>query len=88
MGTWEGAVEDEEIAELSFMENNIFTYTSNEMEKTIAGTWTINPEGNAVMVVDGEDEKAIATLVNDEKMILQGESTSNAAVFEKIDKKN
>ena len=83
VGTWEGSVEDEEIAVLSFMENDVFSYTTNEMGKTIMGTWTIDPNGNAVMDIEGETNKGIATFMNDEKIMLRDASESSGAVLEK-----
>ena len=85
MGTWEGAHEGEAI-EFSFMEKDILIVKLED--KTIAGTWTIDPENNAVMTYwEYQDNKLIATLVNDEKIIFREEGESEAVVFEKSDSK-
>ncbi len=82
MGTWEGAHEGEAL-ELSFMEKDTCIVKTND--ETIAGTWTIGPEGKALMTFDDDNDKVkvIATLVNDGKIIAQKEDGSEAVVFEK-----
>lgn len=88
MGTWKGTY-DGETAELSFMEKDIFIFilTSGESHEIISGTWTIDPEGNAVMTVEDEDEKGIATLLNDDKIIVREEGNSKTTLWEKSDSK-
>ena len=82
MGMWKGT-DDGETYELSLMEKGIsIVKTSNE---TLAGTWTIGPEGNAVITFESEDGKIIATLLNDGKIIARQEGESWAVVFEKGD---
>ena len=78
MGTWEGT-DEEATLEVSFMEKDILIIKTPD--ETIAGTWTIGPEGNAVMTF--EDKKVIATLLSDGKIIARSESGSSAVVFEK-----
>lgn len=80
MGTWEGT-DEEATLEVSFMEKDILIIKTPD--ETIAGTWTIDPEGNAVMTF--EDKKVIATLLNDGKIIARSEGGSSAVVFEKSD---
>ena len=82
MGTWKGTHEGEPI-ELSLMEKDISI--ANTPDETVAGTWTIDPEGNAVMTF--EDEKVIAMLLNDGKIIARNEDGSSSVVFEKSDSK-
>jgi len=84
MGTWEGRHEEEAFM-LSFMDKNIWTLKMPD--ETKAGTWTIDPEGNAVMTLEGETNKVIATLVNDGKIVAREEDGSNAVVLEKSDSK-
>jgi hypothetical protein len=82
MGTWEGTYEGKTI-ELSFMEKGIFIVKIPD--KTFAGTWTIDPEGNAQMTYD--DGKVIATPMNDGRLIARPEDGSGAVVLEKTHKK-
>ena len=82
MGMWKGTHEGETI-ELSLMEKDISI--AKTPDKTLAGTWTIDPEGNAVMTF--EDEKIIAMLLNDGKIIARNEDDSSVVVFEKSDSK-
>ena len=79
MGTWKGTLKGGVTMELSFMEKDILIIKMPD--GTIAGTWTIDPEGNAMITV--EDEKAIATLLNDGKIIARNENGSSSVVFEK-----
>ncbi len=80
MGTWKGAHEGETI-ELSFMEKDISIVKTGD--ETFAGTWIIDPEGNAVMTF--EDEKVIVTLLNDGKILARKGAGSSSVVFEKSD---
>lgn len=82
MGMWKGTHEGETI-ELSLMEKDISIVKTGD--ETLAGTWTIDPEGNAVITF--EDEKVIATLVNDGKIVARNEGDSSAVVLEKKDSK-
>ncbi|MDH4238003.1 MAG: hypothetical protein OEW48_00425 [Phycisphaerae bacterium] len=82
MGMWKGTYEGETI-ELSLMEKDISIAKTGD--ETFAGTWTIDPEGNAVITFEGEDGRIIATLLNDGKIIARKEGESSAVVFEKSD---
>ncbi|MHC4740963.1 MAG: hypothetical protein ACYS8Z_03570 [Planctomycetota bacterium] len=82
MGTWEGTNEGKTV-EISFMEKDIFIMEYSGQSK--AGTWTIDPEGNAVMAI--EDGKAVATVMNDGRLIAREEDGGNAVVLEKAGKK-
>jgi len=84
MGTWKG-MHEEKAFMLSFMDKNIWTLKMPD--ETKAGTWTINPEGNAVMTLEGENNKVIATLVEDGKIVAREVGASNAVVLEKSDSK-
>jgi hypothetical protein len=85
MGTWKGTIEEGEPVELSFMEKEIVTVKTPE--ETMAGTWTLDPKGNAQITFEGGDMKLIATLVNDGKIVAREEGESKAVVFEKSDSK-
>ena len=82
MGTWKGTYEGETM-ELSFMEKNICIV--KVAEGTHAGTWSIDPKGNALMTF--VDDKLIASLMSDGRIIMQKEGESEAVVFEKAHKK-
>lgn len=82
MGTWKGTHEGETI-ELSFMEKDIFIVKRPDQSK--AGTWTIDPEGNAQ--ISFEYGKMIATSVNDGRIIVRAEDGGDTVVLEKADKK-
>ena len=82
MGMWKGT-DDGETIELSFLEKDISI--AKKGDETLAGTWTIGPEGNAVITFEGEDGKIIATLLNDGKIVARKEGQSSAVVFEKND---
>jgi hypothetical protein len=84
MGTWEGKHEGE-LVEFSFMEKNICIWVSKTHDVTKAGTWTIDPEGNARITVEGGE--AIATLMNDGKIIAREVGGPDAVVLEKSDSK-
>jgi len=84
MGTWEGKHEGEPV-EFSFMEKNIWVLKTHDV--TMAGTWTIDLEGNAQITSEDGDQKTIATLMNDGKIIAREVGGSNAIVFEKSDSK-
>lgn len=83
MGTWKGTYDGEPVELSFFMVKNIVIWKIPR--ETIAGTWTIDHEGKARMTVD--DEKFIATLVTDDKIVVQYEGDSEAALLEKIDSK-
>ncbi len=83
MGTWTGTDEGETV-ELSFMEQGIWIVKLPD--GTTAGTWTIGPEGNAVLIYD--DSKASATPTSDGRLIVRHEGESNVMVFDKADAKN
>lgn len=82
MGTWEGAYENEPV-ELSFMEKGIWIVKLPE--ETSAGTWTVDPEGNAQMTYD--DGKSVATMMNDGRILVRAEDGGGAVMLEKADKK-
>ncbi len=86
MGTWKGTIEEGEPVELSFMEKGIFIVKIPD--KTVAGTWTMDPEGNAQMTY--EDGKIIATSVSNGRIIARAEDGSGAAVLvlERTDAEN
>jgi len=79
MGTWKGAYQEEPVELSFFMVKNILIWKMPD--ETIAGTWTIDHEGNARINVDGE--KFIATLVTDDKIVVREEGYSEAALLEK-----
>jgi len=82
LGSWKGTVDGEAI-ELAFMEKDLCIV--KEHEGTHAGTWSIDADGNALMTF--EDAKVIATLTKQGQIIAREKGGSEAAVFEKIDKK-
>jgi hypothetical protein len=82
MGTWKGTYEGDAL-ELSFMEKGLWIVKSDD--STTAGTWSIDPDGNAKLSY--EDGKATAKLTNDGRIVVQPEGESNAAVLEKAPKK-
>jgi len=75
---------DGEAIELAFMEKDLCIV--KEHEGTHAGTWSIDSDGNALMTF--EDAKVIATLTKQGPSIARENGGSDAAVFEKMDKKN
>ena len=82
MGTWEADWGGGETAEVSFMENDILEIKLPE--GTAKGTWTIDPDGNAVITF--RDNKTICMLVNDAKIVTRNEDGSST-VLEKSDSK-
>ncbi len=83
MGTWEGTLAGGAMVEISFMEDQVLM--AKFPDGTIAGTWTIDPEGNAVMFAN--DTKTIATLVNDKKIVTRNEDGSSTVLEKKDSKK-
>ena len=81
MGMWEGVYNEEPVEFSFFMVNNIVTWKMPE--ETIAGSWIIDHEGNVRITFEGEDEKFIATLVTDDKIVVREEGESEAALLEK-----
>ena len=84
MGTWEGT-QNEEPVELSLLEKDIFILKIPDGMR--AGTWTINSEGNAVMVMQDQEAKGIATIVSEGKIIVRAEDGSEAVILKKSDSK-
>lgn len=82
MGTWEGT-HDGKTVKLSFMEKGIWIVTLPD--DTTSGTWTVGPEGNAVMSYN--DGKVIAMPLKDGRLIAKPENEASAIVFERADKK-
>ena len=80
MGTWKGEYEGDPV-ELSFMEKGVFFVKIPD--SPFAGTWTIDPEGNAQMTY--EDGKIIASSMDDGRIIARDEDGSGAVVFERAD---
>jgi len=82
-GTWKGMYNEEPLELSFFTVKNIIIWKMPS--ETIAGTWTIDHEGNARISVDGE--KFIATLVTEDKIVVREEGDNEAALLEKIDSK-
>ena len=69
--------------EISFMENNILEI--EVPEGTDAGTWTVDPDGNAVITF--RDNKTICVLVNDGKIVTRNEDGSSSVLEKRASKK-
>lgn len=76
MGTWEGTIAGGATIEISFMENDILKI--KVPEGIVTGTWTIDPDGNAVMTL--RDNKTICTLVNSRKIVTRNEDGSSTVL--------
>ena len=82
IGTWEHTTAGGAVIEISFMESNILEI--KVPEGTDAGTWTVDPDGNAVITFRGN--KTICILENDRKIVTRNEDGSSS-VLEKRDSK-
>lgn len=82
MGTWKATIAGGATIEVSFMEDGILQIKGPE--GTAPGTWTIDPDGNAVITF--RDNKTICMLVNDKKIVTRNEDGSST-VLERSDSK-
>jgi hypothetical protein len=83
LGSWKGTVEGDAY-ELEFLEKGVFRVKSSD--ESAAGTWTMEPNGEALLSF-GEEDKGRAVRTGEDKIIVREGDGMKSYVFERAGKK-